>query len=133
MAVSPLNNPLAAALGSLGRPVAPGGAARPGQAGARPDAARSAAPPAAPALRPQQPIAGAAAPAGAPAAEPPAGTDPELWSVLTGDERAFFARAASTGPLTYGRISAGVHALQGNPLAGAPLAGARGGRLDVRG
>jgi hypothetical protein len=100
MAVSPLNNPLAAALGSLGRPVAPGGAA---------------------------------APAGAPAAEPPAGTDPELWSVLTGDERAFFARAASTGPLTYGRISAGVHALQGNPLAGAPLAGARGGRLDVRG
>jgi hypothetical protein len=134
MAVSPLNNPLAAALGSLGRPLGPTGGARPA-AGAQAEAVRTpAARPQAPAaaLRPQQPLAGAAATAGALPAEPPAGTDPALWSVLTGDERAFFAKAAASGPLTYGRISAGVHALQGNPLAQAPMAGARGARLDVR-
>ena len=62
-------------------------------------------------------------------AEPPAGTDPALWSVLTGEERAFFAKSAAMGPLTYSRISAGVNALQGNP---APTGAAIGGRLDVR-
>ncbi len=149
MAVSPLNtaanNPLAAALGSLGRPVSPGSAgagaplARPGQpaagqpAGARPDAVRTPVRPGAPALKPQQPLAGANAAAGALPSEPPPGTDPALWSVLTGEERAFFARTAASGPLTYGRISAGVNALQGNAMAQAPLAAARGGRLDVRG
>jgi hypothetical protein len=137
MAVSPLNNPLAAALGSLGRPVGPGAPAggRPGAAGApgaRPDAVRTPAA-APPTLRPQQPLAGAAATAAPLPSEPPTGTDPALWSVLTGEERAFFAKAAASGPLTYGRISAGVNALQGNALAQAPLAGARGGRLDVRG
>jgi hypothetical protein len=48
--------------------------------------------------------------AGAPSAlsvEAPAGTDPELWSVLTADERSFFAKASALGPLTYGRISDG--------------------------
>jgi len=52
--------------------------------------------------------------------------------VLTGEERAFFAKAAASGPLTYGRVAAGVNALHGNPLAGAPAAASRGGRLDVR-
>jgi hypothetical protein len=134
MAVSPLNNPLAAALGSLGRPLGPTGAggpgaARPGQAGGpRPQPAAAPA-----ALRPQAPLAGAAAAAGAALpAEAPAGTDPALWSVLTGEERAFFARAAASGPLTYSRLSAGVNALAGNPMAQAGGA-ARGARLDVRG
>lgn len=56
-------------------------------------------------------------------AEAPAGTDPELWSVLGGDERAFFAQAGGIGPLTYSHM---IH-------SGAPAtAVARGGRIDVR-
>lgn len=35
-------------------------------------------------------------------AEPPQGADPELWSMLTPEERAFFARAWLLGPVTYG-------------------------------
>lgn len=71
-------------------------------------------------------IGNSAAPAAATLpAEAPQGTDPELWSVLTGEERAFFARAGSLGPLTYGRATA---------AAQAPTPPAvRGGRLDVRG
>jgi hypothetical protein len=119
----PLANPL---LGTVGRPLAQpgdGAAVRPQPAG------RTAPPPAA--LRPQAPLTGGAA--SLPAEAPP-GTDPELWSVLTGEERAFFAKAAATGPLTYSRISAGVRALQGQPAPVPPSAGAlRGGRLDVRG
>jgi hypothetical protein len=75
------------------------------------------------ALRPQQPIAGAAATQHAVPAEAPAGTDPSLWSVLTSEERAFFAKTAALGPLTYGRIKAATQ-----PVAPAP----RGVRLDVR-
>jgi hypothetical protein len=122
------NNPLAAALRGAGRPLSntgvQPGATQPG--GVRPQGAPAA--PAAPAaLRPQQPLAGAQPSL---PVEAPAGTDPALWSVLTGEERAFFAKAAATGPLTYSRISAGVNALQGNPV---PAAAARiGGRLDVR-
>ncbi len=56
-------------------------------------------------------------------AEAPAGTDPALWSVLTTEERAFFAKTASLGPLTYGKIK--------SATMPAPPA-ARGGRLDVR-
>ena len=54
--------------------------------------------------------------------EPPPGTDPELWSVLSAEERAFFAKAGAMGPLTYGRVAA--TAAQSPAL--------RGGRLDVR-
>ena len=54
--------------------------------------------------------------------EAPAGTDPELWSVLTADERAFFAKAGAMGPLTYGRMA--------STAATPPVA--RGVRLDVR-
>jgi hypothetical protein len=57
-------------------------------------------------------------------AEPPPGTDPALWSVLSGEERAFFAKAGAMGPLTYGR------ALQ--EMKTAQLPAARGGRLDVK-
>jgi len=52
----------------------------------------------------------------------PAGTDPSLWSVLTSEERAFFARARSMGPLTYG---------PGRPESAVP--GVQlGGRIDVK-
>ena len=79
--------------------------------------------PAAVALKPQAPIAGQAAQQNAVPAEAPAGTDPTLWSVLTHDERNFFAKTASLGPLTYGRIKAAT-------LPAPPSV--RGGRLDVR-
>ena len=53
-------------------------------------------------------------------AEAPAGTDPALWAVLTGEERAFFARFQSLGPLTYA------------PRASVPAQSIpHGGRLDV--
>ena len=54
--------------------------------------------------------------------DPPPGTDPALWSVLTGEERAFFSRARSMGPLTYGRGSSN------SDVPGVRL----GGRIDVR-
>jgi hypothetical protein len=56
--------------------------------------------------------------------EPPPGTDPALWSVLSGEERAFFAKAGAMGPLTYGRV------LQEMKTAQLPVS--RGGRLDVK-
>jgi hypothetical protein len=56
--------------------------------------------------------------------EPPAGTDPALWSVLSGEERAFFAKSGAMGPLTYGR------ALRDMNVAQMPAS--RGGRLDVK-
>lgn len=52
----------------------------------------------------------------------PSGTDPQLWSVLTSEERTFFARARAMGPLTYGPGA------QGTGSAGP----ARGGRVDIR-
>lgn len=119
-------NPIAAALRSVGRPLPNGAGVQPG-AGQAGGVTRPAAPAAASALRPQQPLA---SPQQSLPVEAPAGTDPELWSVLSGEERAYFAKAAAMGPLTYSRISAGVHAMQGG---GAPPAAAqRGGRLDIR-
>jgi hypothetical protein len=75
------------------------------------------------ALKPQAPIAGQATQTSVPA-EAPAGTDPALWSVLTNEERNFFAKSAALGPLTYGRLK--------EAIAPAPAATARGVRLDVR-
>ena len=54
----------------------------------------------------------------------PAGTDPELWSVLSAEERVFFAKLGAMGPLTYGRV------LSQAQQASVPAA--RGGRLDVK-
>lgn len=54
----------------------------------------------------------------------PTGTDPELWSVLTSEERTFFAKVGSMGPLTYGRTSS-------NAAPSAPPS-IRGGRLDIK-
>ncbi len=120
MSVSSVNNPLASALRNVGRPLHNGTTPAGVQPGARPTAPA--------ALRPAQPLA---APQQSLQAEAPAGTDPALWSVLTGEERAFFAKAAASGPLTYRRISAGVNALQGGLPAAAPGV-ARGARLDIR-
>ena len=60
--------------------------------------------------------------AGAVPAQAPPGTDPALWSVLTGEERSFFARARSMGPLTYGPGASN------DPAPGVRL----GGRIDVK-
>ena len=76
------------------------------------------------ALKPQTPIAGQGATQSAVPAEPPAGTDPALWNVLTTEERNFFAKTASLGPLTYSRFKEAT-------TAPTPPA-ARGVRLDVR-
>lgn len=73
-------------------------------------------------LKPQAPIAGQSTQSTVPA-EAPAGTDPTLWSVLTNDERNFFAKTAASGPLTYSRIKDVT-----NPVPPS----ARGIRLDVR-
>jgi hypothetical protein len=73
---------------------------------------------------------GVAAPHGAQPATPqvpvqaPAGTDPELWSVLSADERVFFAKLGAMGPLTYGRVLSQAQ----QPV----IPAARGGRLDVK-
>ena len=118
MSVTGISNPLTASLANIGRPQTPAGRVEQGQT----SYTRPVATPASPAqLKPQAPIAGATASL---AVDAPAGTDPELWSVLTADERTFFAKASALGPLTYGRIS--TSAAQPTPPA------ARGGRLDVR-
>ncbi len=54
----------------------------------------------------------------------PPGTDPELWAVLTAEERTHFARLRSMGPLTYST----------SPSDGSRSASQtrRGVRLDVR-
>ncbi|CAN5910002.1 hypothetical protein BH11GEM2_BH11GEM2_09850 [soil metagenome] len=70
------------------------------------------------------------APAGAPgapalSAEAPAGTDPALWSILSAEERSYFAKSQAMGPLTYGRRMA--------ERAATSVPAVRGGRLDIRG
>lgn len=52
-------------------------------------------------------------------ATPPEGVDPSLWSVLTTEERAYFAKVGSLGPLTYG------------PTSSPARPALRGGRVDV--
>lgn len=66
---------------------------------------------------------GASLAAGVPS-EPPPGTDPALWSILSGEERAFFAKAGAMGPLTYGRAF--------SEMKSAQMPASRGGRLDVK-
>lgn len=123
MSINGITNPLLSSLGSIGRPDTTRPTTdRAGTAGHAETAANAAAN-ARPALKPQTPIAGQGAAQSAVPAEAPAGTDPTLWSVLTADERNFFAKTAALGPLTYGRIKAVSHP--------APPS-ARGVRLDVR-
>ena len=54
--------------------------------------------------------------------EAPGGTDPVLWGVLTSEERSFFARARSMGPLTYGP------GMSNDSAPGVRL----GGRIDLK-
>jgi len=58
--------------------------------------------------------------------QPPEGTDPALWSILTGEERAFFANHMSSGPLTYSKI------MMPNRSGPSAIPSVRGGRVDVR-
>jgi hypothetical protein len=94
------------------------------QATLRPDARQIApAQPSAPnALRAPTAAPGAAS---ALPAEAPPGTDPALWSVLSADERSFFAKSQAMGPLTYGRKMA--------ERMEPTLPAVQGGRLDIRG
>ena len=59
-------------------------------------------------------------------AQAPAGTDPALWSILTGEERAFFAKSNSSGPLTYGKMMPPSRSV----TSAAPISIGR--RIDVR-
>ncbi|WP_373061786.1 hypothetical protein [Gemmatimonas sp.] len=123
MSVNGINNtPLLPNLGSLSRPETARTQNGAQQATTNARALQNAASQNA-ALKPQTPIAGQSTAQSAVPVEAPAGTDPTLWSVLTNDERNFFAKSAALGPLTYSRIKAAT-----NP---APPA-ARGIRLDVR-
>jgi hypothetical protein len=91
----------------------------------RPEDARRIAPAAqSPALRAP---AGTSAAAFALPAEAPAGTDPALWSILSAEERSFFAKSQAMGPLTYGRRIAEQAATS------SAMPAVRGGRLDIRG
>ena len=76
------------------------------------------------AAQPPVEVGRTAQPTAAPAAGEPAppGSDPALWSVLTAEERRFFAQQAALGPIHYGPHSMA-------PVSTAPL----GGRIDVRG
>lgn len=111
-------NPL---LAPIGRPASPQGVAQGAINGTRPAPERTTALPERPSTGTARPSI-AATPTSVPT-EAPAGTDPALWSVLTTEERTFFAKTASLGPLTYGKIK--------SATMPAPPA-ARGGRLDVR-
>lgn len=55
------------------------------------------------------------------AALAPPGTDPNLWSVLTAEERSYFEQVQALGPVTYGPSA-----------AAADPAVPRGTRVDVR-
>lgn len=120
MSINGISNPLLTNIGPLARPDE---TSRTSVDRNRTGATNTAVAPATtPALKPQAPIAGQSTQTAVPA-EAPAGTDPTLWSVLTSEERNFFAKTASLGPLTYGRIKAAMPA---------PPPSVRGGRLDVR-
>ena len=62
--------------------------------------------------------------AAAAAESPAAGVDPDLWAMLTSDERAFYLKNAMNGPLTYGPGASSMSAAPESRL---------GGRIDVRG
>jgi hypothetical protein len=95
----------------------------PSQVGGRPPVQ----PPAtgAPSQAPKPNAASVGKPAPGVPVEAPEGTDPALWSVLSNEERAFFAKAGAMGPLTYGKAL--------REMSGTPLPANRGGRLDVKG
>jgi hypothetical protein len=85
--------------GSIGPALQPGHGAvqRPEEAQRRPQAFPTPKSP-----EPAQPNALADDGSDVPAEAPP-GTDPVMWSVLTAEERLYFTRLHTLGPLTYGR------------------------------
>jgi hypothetical protein len=91
--------------------------------GVRPQVQQPVAPVVVPTAKPGAPTT--AKPAESVPVEAPEGTDPALWSVLSSEERAFFAKAGAMGPLTYGRVI--------REMTGVQPPAARGGRLDVKG
>ena len=113
--------------GSIAGTTAPAGA--PGTTGSGAAAARTerrpVAPQSAPLALPAAPGMARthAAPAAVPALPPP-GTDPDLWNVLSNDERTYFAKLGAMGPLTYGRVLSG-HVQPQQAVS-------RGARLDVK-
>lgn len=113
MSVSPLNPALSAYLGTIQRPGTDAARGRVEQGTVQPAATPTPRAGSVNIAAPAQPSLPAAA---------PTGTDPELWSVLTSEERTFFARLGSMGPLTYGRV---MQAPNAPPTI-------RGGRLDVK-
>ncbi len=121
MSINGISNPLLNTPGTIARPdAARTNIARPQTPGTT---ANGVSPNARPVLKSQTPIAGQSATQSSVPAEAPAGTDPTLWSVLTSEERNFFAKSVAGGPLTYSRIKD-----MTNPIAPS----ARGVRLDVR-
>ena len=120
MSINPLSSSLNGLLGSIQRPSTDPGHGRVEQGATRPAGTS-----AAPAAASRQGLTSIAQPAqGTLPATAPAGTDPELWSVLTGEERAFYAKVGSMGPLTYGRM------MNGGTAAAPPAM--RGVRLDIK-
>lgn len=121
MAIHPLNHTVPGLLNGVQRPASDAARARVEQGYGRPltgpgmpgQPAQPARPGAASIAQPAQPSLPVA---------PPAGTDPELWAVLTGEERSFFAKLGAMGPLTYSRVMT-------TPNAPPTV---RGGRLDVK-
>ncbi len=116
MSVTGVNNSLRDLLASridqtIGRPIEP--QQNPGDAAPAGPSARTA-------------VNGKAAKTPALTPQAPEGTDPALWSILTGEERAYFANNVSSGPLTYSKI------MMPNRTASSALPANRGGRVDVR-
>ncbi len=56
----------------------------------------------------------------------PDGTDPKLWSILTSEEKSYFAKSVAQGPVTYARVMLGAQDTTLSPAM-------RGLRLDIRG
>lgn len=90
----------------------------------RPDQRPVAAPAQAPDVLDIAPNANATGATASVPVQPPPGTDPMLWNVLSSEERSFFAKVGAMGPLTYGRVLTG----QMQP----PTPDVRGGRLDFK-
>jgi hypothetical protein len=71
-------------------------------------------PPVARAATPATPARAASEPTAA--ADVPAGSDPALWAILTTEERAFFQKQATMGPLSYSPSSRPAASTAGPPL-----------------
>ena len=82
--------------------------------------------PAAPAAQSPMSRASIAQPASTADVIAPEGTDPKLWSILTSEERSYFAKSAAQGPVTYARVMMGTQDQSLSPSM-------RGLRLDIRG